>query len=252
MAREDVIKEFSSLKGVGKAKAELLYDSGFTSIAKLKKATLSEISAVKGITEKSAQDLLDQLKDKKEATKKEPEKITSESAQKKVKKPIEEKPIPKEKKEKKPQKEEKVEIVQGDEEVYKVKKKPELSDEMKKRLKIRKQVKKRTPEFLREEWFRYKKIPKNWRKPDGITSKMRMNLKYRPNKVRVGFRGPRETRNLHSSGFEEVFVYNTSDVENINPKTQAARIGASVGTKKRLEIEKKADELNIRILNRSQ
>jgi large subunit ribosomal protein L32e len=78
---------------------------------------------------------------------------------------------------------------------------------------------------------------------------MRINLKYRPNKVRVGFRGPQETRGLHSSGFEEVIVYNVSDLEGINPKTQAARIGGSVGTKKRINIEKKAEELDIRLLN---
>ena len=136
-----------------------------------------------------------------------------------------------------------------EEEVYKVKKKPKISKEKKERIKIRKQIKSRKPEFLREEWFRYKRIPHNWRRPDGITSKMRINKKYRPSKVRVGFRGPKDTRGLHSSGFEEVMVFNPNDLKNINPKIQAARIGGSVGTKKRLEIEKKAEELDIRILN---
>ena len=133
---------------------------------------------------------------------------------------------------------------------YKVKKKPEIGKELNDRLQLRKKIKKRTPEFLREEWFRYKRVPKNWRRPDGITSKMRINLKYRPSKVRVGFRGPKETRGLHSSGFEEVIVHNVKEISDINPKTQAARIGSTVGTKKRMEIEKKADELDIRILNR--
>ncbi|PNX47360.1 MAG: 50S ribosomal protein L32e [Thermoplasmata archaeon M9B1D] len=124
-----------------------------------------------------------------------------------------------------------------------------MTKELKAKLQIRRQIKKRTPEFLREEWFRYKRISKNWRRPDGITSKMRINLKYRPSKVRIGFRGPQETRGLHPSGFEEVIVYNVSDLESINPKTQAARIGGSVGTKKRINIEKKAEELDIRLLN---
>ncbi|MHA1171367.1 MAG: 50S ribosomal protein L32e [Candidatus Heimdallarchaeota archaeon] len=110
-------------------------------------------------------------------------------------------------------------------------------------------MKKRTPEFLREEWFRYKRIPKNWRRPDGITSKMRINLKYRPSKVRIGFRGPKETRGLHSSGFEEIIIHNMNELEAVNPKTQAARIGSTVGTKKRIEIAKKAEKLDIRILN---
>ena len=38
-------------------------------------------------------------------------------------------------------------------------------------------------------------------------------------------------------------------IKDINPKTQAVRIGSTVGTKKRVDIEKKAEELNIRILN---
>ncbi len=78
---------------------------------------------------------------------------------------------------------------------------------------------------------------------------MRKNLAYRPSKVRVGFRGPKETRCLHSSGFEEVTIFNVKDLENLNPKTQAARIGGSVGTKKRIDIGKKAEELDIRLLN---
>ena len=121
---------------------------------------------------------------------------------------------------------------------------------MNKKLQLRKEIKKRTPEFIREEWFRYKRVPRNWRKPDGITSKMRINLSYRPSKVRVGFRGPKETRGLHSSGFEEIIVHNVQEIQDIDPKTQAARIGSTVGTKKRMEIEKKAEELDIRILNR--
>ena len=78
---------------------------------------------------------------------------------------------------------------------------------------------------------------------------MRINLKYRPSKVRIGFRGPREVRGLHPSGFEEVIVYNVTDLEGIDPKKQAVRIGSTVGTKKRLKIAEKAEELKIRILN---
>ena len=78
---------------------------------------------------------------------------------------------------------------------------------------------------------------------------MRINLKYRPSKVRVGFRGPKDVRGLHSSGFEEVIVHNVNDLDAIDPNKQAARIGSSVGTKKRMDIEKKAEELDVRILN---
>lgn len=139
--------------------------------------------------------------------------------------------------------------VKKEKKTIKPKKKPVLSEELKQKLEKRREIKKRTPKFLREEWFRYKRIPQNWRRPDGITSKMRKNLAYRPSKVRIGFRGPKQTRGLHSSGFEEVTVFNVKDLEGLNPKTQAARIGGTVGTKKRIDIEKKAKELDIRLLN---
>lgn len=247
MAKEDVIGEFTLLKGVGRAKAELLYNGGFDSLEKLKKASVKDLTKIKGVNEKFARDIKDQLKETKtkETTKKSEKKVGKETAAKpKKEKALEKKP----KKPKVEKKEEEVETVEEEEE-YKVKKKPELSKDLKEKLLLRKKIKKRKPTFLREEWFRYKRIPRNWRRPDGITSKMRRNHKYRPSKVRVGFRGPGETRGLHSSGFEEIIVHNVRDLENIDPKMQAARIGGTVGTKKRIEIEKRAEELDVRILN---
>ena len=256
MVKDDVVKEFAKIKGVGKAKAELLYDKGFDSLDKLIKATAKDLAKVDGITETIAKNIKDQLKEKpvtKTAKTKAPKKQEVEKP--KAKKETKAKPKKEEEKPKKPKavkKEEKAEeeeVPEEEEEEYKVKKKPKLSKEQEERLRLRKQIKKRTPEFLREEWFRYKRIPKNWRKPDGISSKMRINLKYRPSKVRVGFRGPKETRGLHPSGFKEVIVNNVNDLESIDPNTQAARIGSTVGTKKRMDIEKKAEELDVRILN---
>lgn len=234
MAKKDVVNKFKSLKNVGESKAELLYDSGFDSLDKLKKASIEDLTKVKGISENFAIDIKDQLKNKTKST------------------PVEKKTVTiKEKKEETKAKEikEKDQEIDEKEEAYRVKKKPDISKEQKEKLSIRKQIKKRTPEFIREEWFRYKRIPRTWRRPDGITSKMRINLKYRPNKVRVGFRGPKEVRGLHPSGFKEIAIQNVHDLNDIDPKTQAGRIGRTVGTKKRIDIEKKAEELNIRILN---
>jgi large subunit ribosomal protein L32e len=237
MTKNDTIKEFTRLPGIGKAKAELLYNNGFTSLQKLKTTSIEDLIKIKGITEKNATDILGQLKEepiKTKGKKKEP----SQTAETKLK----------EEKKKKPEEQEVV-IEEEKEEGYQVKKKPTLDAQEKNQLKVRKQIKQRTPQFLREEWFRYKRIPENWRQPDGIDSKMRKNLKYRPSKVRVGFRGPRQVRGRHSSGFKEVMVHNVSELDHVDPKKQAVRIGGTVGTRKRLEIVKRADELEIRILN---
>lgn len=147
-------------------------------------------------------------------------------------------------------KEEEVEI--EEEEGYKVKLKPKLSKETLEALKKRAEVSGRRPEFLRQEWHRRKRLQNvKWRKPQGDHSKMRQHYAYRPNVVSIGFGSPRAARYLHPSGFREVMVWNVNDLGKINPDIEAARVAHSVGYKKRQEIEEKADELKIRVLNRS-
>ena len=255
MTKEDVIKEFTRIKGFGKAKSELLYKNGFDSIEKLKKAKIKDLEKIDGITNTDAKNILKQFT--KESEIKKTTKTKKEKAKDLQKKVEKKKPSQKVKIEKKEEKQKEIKIEKEEEKIktkeekmeYKTKIKPKLNKELQNKLRIRKQIKNRTPEFLREEWFRYGKISKSWRKPDGMTSKMRLHKKYRQSVVRVGYRGPKNTRGLHSSGFEEVFVFNVNDLTKIDPNKQAARIGGSVGTKKRLDIQKKAEELEIRILN---
>ncbi len=250
MIKEDFVKILMSLDGIGKSKAESLINQGYDTIEKIQSATIEELTKIKGISEAVAQSLKDQLvkissaKPTKEATTQQKKEISAKKL----------KTVPtKQKKESEItiDAEKKREIIEETEKtVYEVKKKPKLPEDIKKHLALRKIIKKHTPEFLREEWFRYKRIPRNWRRPDGITSKMRRHYKYRPSVVSIGYRGPKNVRGLHASGFEEILIHTVSDLEKMNPERQAARIGGSVGTKKRLEIEKKAKELDIRLLNK--
>ncbi len=131
------------------------------------------------------------------------------------------------------------------------KQKPELDTEMQEALELRNSQSKSTPTFRRTEWFRYKRLSRSgWRRPKGMDNSQRKNLKYRGSKVRIGHGKVSTARGLHPSGFREVLVYNTLDLENLNPASEAARIGSTVGGRKREQIHLKADELGIRILNR--
>ena len=136
------------------------------------------------------------------------------------------------------------------EDEYKPRQKPVLDKQTKKDLSKRNRMSHKRPSFKRQNWFRYKRLGEKWRRPRGIHSKMRRHFKYRIPVVQVGFRGPASVRGLHPSGFEEVLVHNTKEVENVNPETQAVRISSTVGDKKRELIVKKADELKIRVFNR--
>ncbi len=124
-----------------------------------------------------------------------------------------------------------------------------LDQEERRLLKIKNEESRKRVEFHRQEWFRYKKLGDAWRKPRGKHSKQREHLKRRPPVVDAGYRSPAAVRGMHPSGYYEVLVHNASDLEKIDPKRQAARIASSVGKKKREDISKKAEELNIKLLN---
>ena len=138
-----------------------------------------------------------------------------------------------------------------DEDVYMVKQKPVLDDDMKAALALRAAQKKKTPSFRRTEWFRYKRLSRSgWRAPHGMDNKQRRNYKYRGSLVRIGHGKVAAARFLHPSGFREVMVHNVADVESVDPETEAARVGATVGGRKREHIYARADELGVRVLNR--
>ncbi len=140
----------------------------------------------------------------------------------------------------------------AEDEGYKVKLKPTLSKETLDALKKRKDISSKRPDFLRQEWHRRQRLQGvKWRKPRGMHSKLRLHKGYRPKVVSIGYGGPKAARNLHPSGFEEVMVHNVKDLEKIDPAVQAARVAHTVGMRKRLAIEEKADEMKIRVLNRS-
>ncbi|HII28067.1 MAG TPA: 50S ribosomal protein L32e [Candidatus Poseidonia sp.] len=137
------------------------------------------------------------------------------------------------------------------EDVYMVKQKPVLNDDMKAALALRAAQKKKTPSFRRTEWFRYKRLSRSgWRAPHGMDNKQRRNYKYRGSLVRIGHGKVAAARFLHPSGFREVMVHNLADLESVDPETEAARVGATVGGRKREHIYARADELGVRVLNR--
>ncbi len=88
-----------------------------------------------------------------------------------------------------------------------------------------------------------------WRRPRGIDNKQRLKLKSRPPMPEIGYRKPRSVRGLHPSGLKPVIVYNPKMLENIDKDKVIVIVGRTVGKRKRLEINRKALELGIKIAN---
>ena len=138
-----------------------------------------------------------------------------------------------------------------EDELHVARQKPVISDELKAALALRAAQKKATPSFRRTEWFRYKRLSRSgWRKPHGMDNKQRRNYKYRGSLVRVGHGKVSAASGLHPSGFQEVMIHNAAELDQMDAETQAARVGATVGGRKRENIHSRADELGIRVLNR--
>jgi len=116
-------------------------------------------------------------------------------------------------------------------------------------LELRNSVKSRKPEFVRQESWRYKRVKESWRKPKGIDSHMRLQIKGWPPIVKVGYRGPKAARYLHPSGYRDILIHNIKELAMLDPSKDAARIASTVGARKRALILQKAKELGIKVLN---
>ena len=105
------------------------------------------------------------------------------------------------------------------------------------------------PTFKRQEYWKYKKLGDSYRRPRGKLSKRRRYQARKPAMARVGFRCPKATRGLHPSGYRDILVENVDQIKALNPETDAARIGATVGKRKRQLIIAKAQEMGVKVLN---
>lgn len=120
----------------------------------------------------------------------------------------------------------------------------------KEKLALRQKVAEHRPDFVRQESWRYRRVGLAWRKPKGIDNhQRRQKFRSRPGLVKVGYGGPKLVRGLHPSGFTDNLVHNVLELQGLNPKTDGVRIAHGVGTKKRLDIVKKAMEQKFKIFN---
>ncbi|MBN2202588.1 MAG: 50S ribosomal protein L32e [Candidatus Aenigmarchaeota archaeon] len=117
------------------------------------------------------------------------------------------------------------------------------------KIKLRAKLKRKKPSFRRSGDKTHVRVKTGWRRPRGNQSKLRKHKKARGFLPRPGYGSPKEVKNLHPSGFEDILIYTISELEKLDAKTQACRIASKVGKRKGLEIMKKAAELKIKVLN---
>ncbi|MFC7073861.1 50S ribosomal protein L32e [Halovenus rubra] len=217
------MQELTDISGVGDAKADSLQDAGYDSVAKVKGASQDELANVDGIGMALAARVKADIGDLE----------VSEDVEADI------------------EADEETEEAEDVETELRPRgladKTPTLDDETERLLTERSRISK--PQFNRQDYHKKKRVPTSWRRPRGQLSRQRKGIKGKGDTVQAGFRSPTAVRGLHPSGFEEVRVHNTDDLEGVNPDTQAVRIASKVGGRKREQIEEVAEDREIRVLN---
>ncbi len=104
-------------------------------------------------------------------------------------------------------------------------------------------------EFKRDGFGKKKQLSDSWRKPRGQHNKQREQKKAKGALPKPGFGSPIAVRGMHPSGFFEVLAFTLQDLEGLDPATQAIRISATVGTRKRITLQEKAISSGFKVLN---
>ncbi len=116
-------------------------------------------------------------------------------------------------------------------------------------LKIRSIRKAKKPTFVRSDSHKKKRVGKKWRRPRGLQSKVRLQKKGYVRKVKIGWGSPKAVKGLNKNGLKEVLVTNIQELPDSPNAQEGIIIKSSTGTRKKVDIIKKAIELNIKILN---
>ena len=224
---EDEPQSLEDVSGVGPSKADALRDAGFESVQDVKAASQDDLAEVDGIGNALAARIKADVGglEVEEETEAEIEEDEPEEGEAETDEEVETELQPR----------------------GLVEKTPDLSEREEELLTQRKRVGK--PQFNRQDYHKKKRTPTSWRRPRGKLSKQRRGIKGKGDTVQAGFRTPKAVRGKHPSGFEEVRVHNTDDLEGVDGDTEAVRIASKVGARKRERIEEQAEEQGIRVLN---
>lgn len=114
-------------------------------------------------------------------------------------------------------------------------------------LRVRTRQKSKKPEFNSHDSHKKKKLGTSWRKPRGLHNKLRKHIAAKGEMVKPGFGSPKAVRGYHPCGLAEVRVNNVAELA--GAQGCAVRIASAVGMKKRQDIQAKALEMGLKVLN---
>ena len=117
-------------------------------------------------------------------------------------------------------------------------------------IKAKKEAKARQPRFNRTDGHKKRRTKQGWRRPKGLQSKMRLHRKGYSRTVKTGYGTPAALRGTTRDGLTIKRVENKHDLDQLDPKTDAALLG-NLGRKKKEDLIKAAQEKGLALANLS-
>lgn len=116
-------------------------------------------------------------------------------------------------------------------------------------LEIRKKNKARKPSFRRQDSHKKKKLGMMWRKPRGLHSNVRLNVRGYVHGPSHGYGSPRAVKFRNRFGYKEVVVHNLNDLVGLDKDSVQIKIARTVGKRKKVQLLEKAKELGLTLSN---
>lgn len=121
--------------------------------------------------------------------------------------------------------------------------------DIKKALALRKRIKSKKPDFVKQDYHKKPKLSASYRKPRGLQSKMRLQKVGYRRTPKAGYGSPSIVRNATKDGFKPFIVNNRNELERIDAEKESIIISKGVGMKNKIEIIKAALDKKIHIEN---
>ncbi len=116
-------------------------------------------------------------------------------------------------------------------------------------MKVKAQLKKRQPKFIRQDAHKHKRVKQVWRKPKGLHSKMKDSRKGYRAKLQEGYHTPKAVRGLDKNGLRPTIVATLPELAKLDPKEHSVIISGTLGGRKRITLIEEADKKKFKINN---
>ena len=120
-----------------------------------------------------------------------------------------------------------------------------------KAIRVKRKIVKRSKHFTRPYFERFQRIGSSWRRPRGIDNPIRRRYRGMARMAKIGFGNDKKTRHQLPNGFKKFLVKNLEDMDVLlmNNRKFCAEIAANLSARKKALIIKKAQEMNVKIIN---